>query len=244
MKFFSSIWLGAKLDPKTNSFHWDVSNSSFTHENFEEIKNNTDYKCVEMILHGKNGKNQGKLTDASCNKKNHVVCQKMQDWTFALLLEEIFDLKKQYDNQINQLKQMIKLKEFDTSIPIDFIYVQLPNQSEPTTIWLKLKWGEITSEYANMFFRAEGTKTKPFGQLQNEDSPKLSKVDIMYRTDGWYSDARWGLTDNITPGQWSTYLLTGDVPGHFSPNEHMRFYVSDAEVRPKNTAIKIWKRIQ
>ena len=26
--------------------------------------------------------------------------------------------------------------------------------------------------------------------------------------------------------------------------QHIHFYVSDDEVRPKNTAVKIWKRIQ
>ena len=204
------------------------------------------------------GIQRGKWTDTSCKKKNIVVCPKMQDWTMARLLKEFLDSKKQYEKEIFQLKNTInnlqnnsakfenELNEVrqSSSIPVGFIYVQLPNQSEPTSIWSKLKWQEVTSQYANMFFRVNGNMTEAFGQNQEESAPRLSKVNITSAASylGTYNKQ-----DIIASGKWSQLLYTGlyGVTGanqfHF---QHINSYVSNDEVRPKNTAIKIWKRIQ
>ena len=95
-----------------------------------------------------------------------------------------------------------------------------------------------------MFFRVNGGMTEAFGQNQEESAPRLSKVNITSATSylGTYNRQ-----DIIAPGKWSQFLYTGlyGVTGanqfHF---QHINFYVSDEEVRPKDTAIKIWKRIQ
>lgn len=66
-----------------------------------------------------------------------------------------------YENQISELTQQIKSISFkyendimqmkDALIPNEFIYVQLPNLEKPFSIWPKLSWIEITSQYANIF---------------------------------------------------------------------------------------------
>ena len=108
-KIVENIWLGAKRDAKTKTFHWDdINNSNFTYSNLGEIKNSSDYECIEMIPIGKE---KGKWTNTSCKKKNIVVCQKMQDWTLARLQKEFFDLKKQFQKEKNQTQNEIsKLK--------------------------------------------------------------------------------------------------------------------------------------
>ena len=89
-QIYDNVWLGAKRDPKTKTFHWDdASNPKFTYSNWEEIKNGSNFDCVQMIP---NGKEKGKWTDTSC-KKNIVVCHLMQDWTFARL-QKVFRFKK------------------------------------------------------------------------------------------------------------------------------------------------------
>ena len=184
----------------------------------------------------------------------------MQDWTLARLQKEFLDLKKQYERETiqtnikyekekNEIKAKLEKYQDEISklneavVPIGFIYTQLPNQAEPTSIWPKLKWQFVTSQYANMFFRVIGDKTAQFGQNQDEAVPKLSKVNIT-EAKGWAINVN--LQSIITPGEWSKLLYTGDnfPDGRANYYQHINFYVSNDEVRPKNTAIKIWKRIQ
>ena len=106
-KIVDNIWLGAKRDSKTKKFHWDdVSNPSFTYENWGRLNNNNDFECAEMIPYGQE---KGKWTDTSCKKKNLIVCQKMQGWTLARFQKEFLDSKKQYENQISELKNTVKV---------------------------------------------------------------------------------------------------------------------------------------
>ena len=186
-KIVEDVWLGAKRNPKTKTFHWDdVSQTNFTFENWGKLNNHVNFDCVEMVPYEQQ---KGKWTDTACNKKNIVVCQKQQDWTLERLKKQFLEMKKQnekYENQISKLEnnsvkfenEVNELKQ--TFIPIGFIYVHLPNQTEPTQIWPKLKWQEITSQYANLFFRAEGNWTAPFGQVQEESSPRLSIVNLTF----------------------------------------------------------------
>ena len=45
----------------------------------------------------------------------------------------------------------------------------------------------------------------------------------------------------INPGDWSEQIYTGKPGGTFK--DGLRFMVSAGEVRPKNMAIRIWKRV-
>ena len=250
-KIVDNVWLGAKRDSKTKKFNWDdVSNSSFTYENWGKPNNNNDFECAEMIPYGKE---KGKWTNTSCKRNNLIVCQKMQRWTLARFQRQFLDSKKQCENQMSELKNIIeknhekfeneinKLKNAN-SIPIDFIYVQLPFQAEPTSIWPKLSWIEISDNYENLFFRVKGHKTAPYGHVQEESTSRLSKVNITYVQK--YIPHHNNMQDNITAGIWSQLLYTGAYTATKNQFQYIHFYVSDDEVRPKNTAIKIWKRIQ
>ena len=64
----------------------------------------------------------------------------------------------------------------------------------------------MTSQYADTFFRAQGTKTAPFGQVQDQGAPRLSKVNITH-TEKWSGNDN--ITDYITPEVWSKLLWTG-----------------------------------
>ena len=50
--------------------------------------------------------------------------------------------------------------------------------------------------------------------------------------------------DIITPGVWKKLLYSEMSYDSTTYHEHINFYVSDEEVRLKNIAVKIWKRIQ
>ena len=51
----------------------------------------------------------------------------------------------------------------------------------------------------------------------------------------------------LTPGHWSDSILTGvNASGHIDNAYYyyLKFFAQKEEVRPQNTAVKIWKRIQ
>ena len=51
--------------------------------------------------------------------------------------------------------------------------------------------------------------------------------------------------DIMTPGVWCKLLYTGkSCSDNCDWRQHIHFYVSNDQVKPKNTATKIWKRIQ
>ncbi len=88
----------------------------------------------------------GKWSNVLCNKKNLVVCQKMQTWSLSHL-------------------QKLLLNTIKNPFPIGFIYVQLPNEKSPTEIWPWMTWNEVSSAYAVVFFRVSGGNAASFGQV-------------------------------------------------------------------------------
>ena len=153
--------------------------------------------------------------------------------------------------QITNNKQYIELLQNDIAelqdeqVPIGFIYIQYPGQLDPDTIWPKLNWENVTPKYAGLFFRAEGGNSIAFDNdiEQGENSPRLTEVkhDV---------DVKNSNHVQIKPGTWSKDLFTGKQDGLVLVKPHdpltytMKFMVSGGEVRPRNRAIRIWKRVQ
>ncbi len=86
------------------------------------------------------------------------------------------DVKKEFkdyisvsDKKLNDLQQ--------NPVPIGFIYVQLPSQPDPKSLWSMVEWKDVTSDYAGLFFRAEGGRSAVFGEIQPENAPTLSSVE-------------------------------------------------------------------
>ncbi len=141
-----NVWIGAKYI--NNKFkREDDSDLTFTNWAEGSPKNMTDY-CVEM--HSDVG-SVGKWVDEPCKKKNLVVCQKRQTWSLSRLQEILLEVKQ-------------------NPVPIGFIYVQLPKQKSPTEIWSWMIWKDVTSDYAGLFFRAEGGGSEVFEKIQEDTS--------------------------------------------------------------------------
>jgi hypothetical protein len=133
--------------------------------------------------------------------------------------------------------QKIVLNTIKNPFPIGFIYVQLPNEKSPTEIWSWMIWKDVTSDYAGLFFRAEGGDAAAFEKIQEQYSPKLTEVQTYHN-----ETPAVGGNVLIKPGEWSENIYSGSHGG--GPDQHyvMRFYMSSGEVRPRNMAIRIWKR--
>ena len=165
--------------------------------------------------------NTGKWVDEPCSKKNQVVCQNGQQWSLEHIQQSIIDLRQH-------------------TVPIGFIYVQLPNQPEPTVLCPKMYWSNVTPSYAGLFFRAEGGASEKFnGNVQEGDSPRLISVDVHDKNIN--ETSRWV---PVTPGVYTRDLFSGHACSPSCTSVFQNFLVSLAEVRPRNQAIRIWKRIQ
>ena len=128
-------------------------------------------------------------------------------------------------------------------MPIGFIYTQFPNRPEPSLIWPQVTWTNRTTDYSGLFFRADGGDSEKFGVIQDDNSPKINRVEWVQAQDanpyptftelpkqGWSSWVQ-SAYNEILSGQWLT-----------SWRYKLRFHTTGGEVRPKNTAVRLWKR--
>ncbi len=139
--------------------------------------------------------------------------------------------KKIIDNQ-----EIYLFSNSENVIPIGFIYSQLPSQPTPQTIWPNYNWTDISSRYSGLFFRVLGDNSSSFETIQEENSPRLIKVRTRQAGSGTFAAREVNAT-----ADWSRDYYTGGTDG--SPIQ-LDLIVSSGEVRPRNQAIKVWKRIK
>ena len=128
--------------------------------------------------------------------------------------------------------------------------MQLPGEQPPSAIWPWLTWSDVSASLAGVFFRVAGGGAAEFGQVQPDNSPRLVKVERS--RDGGSS------VYNTVPMN-STVLPSGDAASnsyasgwiHTGSNsqsyylineKYLRFHLSGGEVRPRNMAVRVWKR--
>lgn len=126
------------------------------------------------------------------------------------------------------------------AVPVGFIYVQLPRQQEPLDIWGRtIVWQEITADYAGLFFRAAGGGSAPYGVTQEQDSIRLSGVMLEGTPRSTSNDI------SVPKSGWSTACTSGAVGANYGGTIWgLRFSLSSAEVRPRNSAVRIWIRVR
>jgi hypothetical protein len=88
----------------------------------------------------------------------------MQNWSISRLQNILLEVRK----EPKETQQQLNLQQMNP-IPIDFIYTQLSGQPEPKTLWSTVEWKDVTSDYAGLFFRAEGRGSATYGQIQEEN---------------------------------------------------------------------------
>lgn len=119
------------------------------------------------------------------------------------------------------------------------MYVQYPGMPEPNTLWPSVKWEQITSQYAGLFFRAEGGTSKSFnGGKQDDISPRIiTAKQCNEKVCGANSHINFIYSDGITDTfQLQTAMYQNDYW------ETISFQTQHKEVIPKNKSIRIYKR--
>ncbi|CAG2172292.1 unnamed protein product [Oppiella nova] len=226
-KIVDSVWIGASVSDKKMTW---VDESTDDYTNWEPSEpSDAANDCVQMEPAPPN---TGKWVDVACNKQNKVVCQNGQQSTHDDIQRRIDELQA---NQTNMKQTILDLT--DELININILggminelrtnqtnMRQLPNQPEPTVLWPKMYWCNVTPSYAGLFFRAEGGASEKFNGTHDKAINETAR------------------TYHITPGTTTNDLYAGSWGGGLNLN-FMNFLVSAAEVRPDNQAIRIWKRI-
>lgn len=98
-----------------------------------------------------------------------------------------------------------------------------------------MEWTEITAQYAGLFFRAAGEGSAEFGSVQEENIPKLTNVNgrlvLTSPTSSVAIPVNGGTTPALSVGATGAQTHWG-----------LSFTVSSGEVRPRNTAVRVWMR--
>ncbi len=187
----------------------------------------------------------GKWFEERCAKRNMVVCQKAPQISIKLLANIVFELRHSLQQTVSSLvetkKKLIENLNKE-SIPISFIYVQLPKDKAPSELWPSMTWQDISKDYEGVFFRVVGGDAASFGQVQQGNAPRLGTIHNSYNNNNAIKN-QIGSPANITIpiNGWSDASFTGRNTGENS--HYMNFKLTDiAEVRPKNMAVKMYRR--
>lgn len=120
-------------------------------------------------------------------------------------------------------------------VPVGSTYIEYHNQPSPHALWPDLTWIDISTSFAGQFFRVAGGSSAPFGAVQNQCAPRITRV-------GFSSVSSWPNPIDVPTSGWSNYVYSGSFTDG-DKNYGVRFWTEDCEVRPQNQAIKIWQRI-
>ena len=132
--------------------------------------------------------------------------------------------------------------------PIGTVYVQFPGKSAPADLYGG-EWTNISSQFAGMFFRAEGGNSAAFGSTQNSGAPNVygdftitRSIDTLAwnigQANGAFSKGSYtntvGLNNYSVATQGNPYVI-------FNLSSGNSIYTAD-EVRPYNSTIRIWEK--
>lgn len=258
---FNPVWLGGQWSD--TSYEFEVNSQKLTFRNWAEGSPNRvdERKCIQLLAEHHTTEvdgNRGRWVNVRCQAKGSVVCQKLQHWPQVKFQESLLRANIEAAQQQKTIKKLQfsldesvkeRQKELETAkeslLPVGFIYVQLPKEAPPTEIWPQLNWTDVSSVYAGVFFRVAGEGATEFGgKVQESSAPKLVGVKL---TDDASNKPTYA---QIQQGKWSDGLyVKARTEANAKPsNSHndlksLRFLVEGSEVRPKNMAIKVWKRV-
>jgi len=174
----------------------------------------------------------GKWVDENCMKKYAVVCQKVQKISVSRLHELFLNLEKSF---VNLKKNVIN------SVPIGFIYVQLPNQLEPKTLWPTMEWKNVGSDYSGHFFRVEGGNAAQFGQSQMDAFQGHEHSGL--HTPDKYGYQFYNIGDKNTDSYTFLTSINNPIKHIIVSNDVNGNPRNASETRPINYSVRVWKRV-
>ena len=139
----------------------------------------------------------------------------------------------------NETMEYLKMLHDNISIPVGYIYPQLPHQSSPQQLWPSFNWSDISSQYSDHFFRVV---VQPSNDVISNDSYPTFELQTVNHFQSHIesnssSDNPLNRIDIPSDGQWTRCVLSGSYGGVWVG---LRLSFTSTEVRPINTAIRLW----
>lgn len=164
-------------------------------------------------------------------------------------------LQIQAQHAQNQQNHLQVSASTESAVPVGFIYTQLPRSPSPDELWPEHIWTDISWTYSGVFFRVVGGGAATFGEVQDGWAPHLDQVEAkmcIHKPNGACQVL--GIEESITmpkeesqAGAWSGWVNTAgaylyEKEAARLDRDALRFHVTGGEVRPRNMAVKVWKR--
>jgi len=231
------FWLKRNIPPSPTPrievlTHFQANNT------FQANKSKTEeMKGCKVIKFNEENQN-GLELPVSCNEKAEIVCQQRNEppSSIEVMESELIGLQLKYYRIVDRVSRLEKAVD----PPVGLIYTQLPGQLEPSLLWPHCRlcqWNDTSNAYAGNFFRVVGGDSAPFGSSQGDQTRKLVNVRSSQNGAGENNP-----TAVSADGSWSPFIWSGQENG-LPRNIFLSFQSSPGEVRPKNQAVKIWKRV-
>ena len=141
----------------------------------------------------------------------------------------------EFDNYEEIVKLHLNGQLGKLTMPPGFIYAQINENDHPNKFWPDNNWQDVSEQYAGLFFRVEGGKSRAFGRTQEQSYSDVVEIENSVNTK---IQSKVNIT--LIPGQWSEYLRTGGTEAN-KKRIGISFHVTKDEVRPKNSAFRLWK---
>ncbi len=256
-----SVWLAARAKDRAQPTVPDQYGNWASRVGLADLGNEPN-DCVQMTAEEPV---RGKWIEVPCAKRNLVVCQRAQNWSPARLHQAVVKLRRELEKmgskknvreeeEVQEKKTEVREEVQQVLPPIGFTYLQLPGDLSPESLWPSAAWTEVSDTYAGLFFRVIGNGSADFGTVQPDWSPRLAKlVRTVHRTKQ---------LKVISPLELKPGRLSPPMPLQFEPKDEatvqggggdngepsgfkhseLAFLVAGGEVRPRNVAIKVWRR--
>lgn len=133
------------------------------------------------------------------------------------------------------------------TIPVGFNYVQYPGEFAPADLFGGT-WENISSQFAGMFFRAEGGAAAAFGSSQGGGAPEVAGSVTNIASGGAESSVAAGAFYISSSGNNNKATASNPYGWTVQPSLSLSrgnaVYGAAEEVRPYNSTIRIWKRTE
>ncbi|XP_054155122.1 uncharacterized protein LOC128953642 [Oppia nitens] len=222
------VWIDAEWDKSTKQFRWHSSGDPLHYANFnaDAVIDGTN-PCVYLEVSGAGDTLTHDWMTDKCDQKKTVICQ--------IGGASDTDL----NTKVNKIvKQMADLQK--NMIPIGFIYVQLSGQSDPKKLWPNYTWSNVTNDYAGLFFRAASNTSALFDakkvNIQEAGERMITHINAVGLNQVSHTDKTQERDIQLPVDGNTTELVPGEALNS------LKFTVQNDELRPRNTAILIWKR--
>ncbi len=133
-----SVWIGGNKNNSNHKFQWE-DGSEFSYSNWDDSGfDKAGNDCIEMQteIGYANSNRLGKWIQVSCEKRNLVLCQFIQNWSTSRIETAFLDFKIRVEATIDKLNNEIKsLKSSESTSGQYYYYYYYFNKLEKKSLF-------------------------------------------------------------------------------------------------------------